>query len=106
LKCGAQEIFAKNCAFLVVVKLPLLAGVITQRVVAILPLPEERSSQLLCGGTLKSRKFLLARRTGHEILHARTVSRLLKHITTILMQTLKTRILALFHISELKYKRH
>ena len=47
--------------------------VITQRVVAILPLPEERSFQLLRGGTLKSRKFLLAIRTGHEILHARTV---------------------------------
>ena len=44
-----------------------------QQVVTILPLPEERSSQLLRGGILKSRKFLLARRIGHEILHARTV---------------------------------
>jgi len=43
-----------------------------QRVVAILPLPEERSSQLLHGGILKSRKFLLARRIGHDILHERT----------------------------------
>ena len=55
----SSKIFAKKCALLVAV--------------AILPLPEERSSQLLHGGTLKSRKFLLARRTGHEILHARTV---------------------------------
>ena len=36
-------------------------GVITQRVVAILPLLEECSSKLLCSGTLKSRKFLQAR---------------------------------------------
>ena len=33
-----------------------------QRVVAVLTLPEERSSQLLRGGTLKLRKFLLAKR--------------------------------------------
>jgi len=45
-----------------------------QQVVTILPLPEERSSQLLHGGTLKSRIFFIARQTGHEILHARTVS--------------------------------
>ena len=34
----------------------------TQRIVAILPLPEERSSKLLHSGTLKSCKFLQARR--------------------------------------------
>ena len=44
-----------------------------QRVAAILPLPESRSSQLLRGGILKLPKFLLARRIGHEILHAHTV---------------------------------
>jgi len=30
-KCGVQEIFAKNCALLVVVKLPLLTVLITQK---------------------------------------------------------------------------